>query len=155
MKNFFQLREETSGQSIRVSREIYESAVELAENPIDWALIEAAFELIEEADLDDELEEKYTDKQKAMKTAYQVVHKSPMGSLQPNKKNLDKMPDDSTMRKHGHGRAVAARNLANKPGVGSTYNKAVKDAEGSQRKAAMGSSADFARRAMHRKISAR
>lgn len=150
MKDFFQLREETSGQSIKVSREIYETAVELAENPIDWDLIDAAFELIEEADLNDELEEKYTDKQKAMKTAYQTVHKSPMGSAQPNKNNLNKMPDDDTLRKHGYGRATAARKLANKPGVGTAYNKAAKDSEAAQRRSVSNPS-NF----MHRKINKR
>lgn len=60
MKTFFQLREETSGQTIRVPREIFEAALDLMEE-------------LQQYDEDDELDEELSpEKKKAMKLGYQL-----------------------------------------------------------------------------------
>lgn len=71
-----------------------------------------------------DLDEKYTDKQKVMKTAYQSAQKP--HSRVPTAKNIADLPSDKKLRDKGYGRTAAARNMASKPGLKTAHDKAAR-----------------------------
>lgn len=121
MKTFFQLREETSGQTIRVPREIFEAALHL--------MVES--QQYEDDEYDDDLDEELSpEKKKAMKLGAQLTYSGMRGSRSGARLQAKHM--DGT----GSGRVKAASDLMKKHGgTAASFNKGAKagdDARGTR-----------------------
>jgi hypothetical protein len=87
----------------------------------------------------DQIDEKYTDKQKALKVGYQVGQNSPYGDKKPTANRIShdfKTRTDSNTTVRGSGRAHSAAHLLRTvKGLKSTYDKGVTGGESAHRKA--------------------